>query len=51
MYIIRINKAKYEYEMHSLTKAFYPEEDVRVLSPESAEIGRASCRDRVLSHV
>ena len=36
MYIIRINKAKYEYEMHSLTKAFYPEEDVRVLSPESA---------------
>lgn len=36
MYIIRINKAKYEYEIHSLTKAFYPEEDVKVLSPESA---------------
>ena len=35
MYIIRINEAKYEYEIHSLVKAFYPEEEVRVLSPDS----------------
>ena len=41
MYIIRINKAKYEYEMHALAKAFYPEEDVKVLSPESAVKDRA----------
>lgn len=36
MYIIRINEAKYEYEIHSLVKAFYPEEEVRVLAPDSA---------------
>lgn len=42
MYIIRINKAKYEYEMHALAKAFYPEEDVKVLSPESAVKDRAA---------
>lgn len=36
MYIIRVNRAKYEYEIHSLVKAFYPEEEVRVLSPDSA---------------
>ena len=36
MYIVKINKAKYEYDIHSLVKAFYPEEDVKVLSPESA---------------
>ena len=41
MYIIRINKAKYEYEMHALAKAFYPEEDVKVLSPESVVKDRA----------
>lgn len=41
MYIIRINKAKYEYEIHALAKAFYPEEDVKVLSPESAVKDRA----------
>lgn len=35
MYIIKINEAKYEYDIHSLVKAFYPEEDVKVLSPES----------------
>lgn len=35
MYIIKINKAQYEYDIHSLVKAFYPEEEVRVLSPES----------------
>lgn len=35
MYIIRTNETKYEYEIHSLVKAFYPEEEVRVLSPAS----------------
>ncbi len=35
MYIVRINKAQYEYDIHSLVKAFYPAEDVKVLSPES----------------
>ncbi len=36
MYIIRINKPQFEYDIHSLVKAFYPGEDVKVLSPVSA---------------
>ena len=35
MYIIRLNEAKYEYEIHALVKAFYPGEEVRVLTPAS----------------
>ncbi len=35
MYIIKINQAKYEYEIHSLVKALYPEEEVRVITPDS----------------
>lgn len=35
MFIVRSNKAQYEYDIHSLVKAFYPEEEVRVLTPDS----------------
>ena len=35
MLIIKSNKAQYEYDIHSLIKAFYPEEEVRVLTPDS----------------
>ncbi|MCM1253226.1 MAG: coproporphyrinogen dehydrogenase HemZ [Clostridium sp.] len=35
MFIIKSNKAQYEYDIHSLVKAFYPEKDVRVLTPDS----------------
>lgn len=35
MIILKSNKAQYEYDIHSLVKAFYPEEEVRVLTPES----------------
>lgn len=35
MYIVKLNETKYEYEIHSLVKAFYPEEEVRVLTPDS----------------
>ncbi len=35
MFIIKSNQAQYEYDIHSLVKAFYPEEEVRVLTPES----------------
>lgn len=35
MFLIKLNKAQYEYDIHSLVKAFYPEEEVRVLTPES----------------
>ncbi|MCM1087522.1 MAG: coproporphyrinogen dehydrogenase HemZ [Muribaculaceae bacterium] len=35
MFLIKLNKAQFEYDIHSLVKAFYPEEEVRVLTPES----------------
>lgn len=35
MMIIKSNKAQYEYDIHSLIKAFYPEEEVRILTPQS----------------
>lgn len=35
MLIVKINKAQYEYDIHSLVKAFYPEQEVKVLTPES----------------
>ncbi len=35
MLIVQTNKAQYEYDIHSLVKAFYPEQEVKVLTPES----------------
>lgn len=35
MMVIKSNKAQYEYDIHSLIKAFYPEEEVRILTPQS----------------
>ncbi|MDE5597547.1 MAG: coproporphyrinogen dehydrogenase HemZ, partial [Lachnospiraceae bacterium] len=35
MLIVKSNKAQYEYDIHSLVKAFYPEKEVRVLTPDS----------------
>ncbi len=37
MLAVRINKANFEYDIHSLVKAFYPEETVKVLTPETGE--------------
>lgn len=37
MFVVKINEAKYEYDIHSLVKAFYPEEEVKVLTPETGE--------------
>jgi coproporphyrinogen dehydrogenase HemZ len=35
MQIIKCNKAQFEYDIHALIKAFYPEWDLKVLTPES----------------
>ncbi|MBQ8198852.1 MAG: coproporphyrinogen dehydrogenase HemZ [Lachnospiraceae bacterium] len=34
MLLVEINEPKWEYDVHSLVKAFYPEHTVKVLSPE-----------------
>ena len=35
MLVVRLNKAQFEYDIHSIVKAFYPEKDVKVLTPDS----------------
>jgi len=37
MFAVKLNLANYEYDVHSLVKAFYPEEAVKVLSPDTKE--------------
>lgn len=41
MFIIQLNLAKYEYDIHSIVKAFYPEMAIKVLTPETEEAKRA----------
>lgn len=35
MLAVKLNLANYEYDVHSLVKAFYPEETVKVITPET----------------
>ena len=37
MFVVEINRANFEYDVHSIVKAFWPEEDVKVLTPETGE--------------
>lgn len=41
MIFVFINEAKFEYDIHSLVKAFYPEEDVKVLTEKTEIAGDA----------
>lgn len=35
MFIIQLNLAKYEYDIHSIVKAFYPDKTIKVITPET----------------
>lgn len=37
MLAVKMNRAQFEYDVHSLVKAFYPRDTVRVITPETAE--------------
>ncbi len=37
MLAVYVNEAKYEYDIHSLVKAFYPEEEVKVIVPDTLQ--------------
>ena len=39
---IQLNKSDFEYDVHSLTKAFYPEDEVKVVSPQMGSSDAAS---------
>jgi len=41
MFVVKLNNPRFEYDVHSLVKAFYPEETVKVLTPETLEDKRA----------
>ena len=35
MFLVKLNRPEYSYDVHSLIKAFYPEETVKVITPEN----------------
>ena len=35
MLVITLNKAIYEYDIHAIVKAFYPERNVKVITPDT----------------
>ena len=47
MFVVDLNRANYEYDVHSIVKAFWPEEQVSVLTPESKEEKRAELGGQV----
>ena len=47
MFVVKLNEARFEYDVHSIVKAFYPEENVRVLTPETVEKKRTQLSEEV----
>lgn len=41
MFVITLNKAIYEYDIHSIVKAFYPERTVKVITPDTDPVKAA----------
>lgn len=35
MLVVKLNRTQFEYDIHSIVKAFYPEKEVKVLTPDS----------------
>ena len=51
MLVVDINKANFEYDIHSIVKAFYPEEMVKVLTPETGEDKRKDLESDVVFQI
>ena len=47
MLVVEINRANFEYDVHSIVKAFYAEEQVTVLTPQTGEDKRAKLTENV----
>ena len=45
MFVITLNKTVYEYDIHSIVKAFYPEKNIKVITPDTdpAKAEELSC--------
>ncbi len=47
MFVVELNRANYEYDVHSIVKAFFPKEQVSVLTPETKEEKRITIQKDV----
>ncbi len=47
MLVVEVNRENLEYDVNSLVRAFYPEEQVRVLTPETSAAKRAELTDDI----
>lgn len=50
MILVTLNKDKFKYDIHSLVKAFYPKEDVKVLTHEELNCGNLMSKDEIDSN-
>lgn len=51
MFAVEINQSVYEYDIHSIIKAFYPEAAVKVLTPETGEEKKREWKEAVKASV
>ena len=51
MFVVKLNNPRFEYDVHSLVKAFYPEKTVKVLTPETLEDKRAELEANVCMEI
>lgn len=51
MFVIEINKSQYEYDIHSIVKAFYPQETVKVLTPDTGDDKRTELQEHIAASV
>ncbi len=45
MYAVSVNETRFEYDINSLVKAFYPQETVKVITPDMSEEKRKECTE------
>ncbi len=51
MFVIELNRENFEYDVNALVKAFYPEETVQILTPESRADRRQALQPQVRMRV
>lgn len=47
---VKVNRTNFEYDVHALLKAFYPERDVKVVTPDSTVLER-ECENRFWAEI
>lgn len=47
MLVVELNRESLEYDVHAIVQAFYPEEQVKVLIPETGEEKRALLQEKI----